>query len=90
LDIEINEEAEKTKMTSDFASTFKKLDSHLLDIDPGNIVDQEGFEFLDEFGFENEAENNILDQQPSSLEQEGTEGPMSGQIQARRSNGYNN
>jgi len=34
LDEEINEEADKVKMTSEFVSTIKKLDSNLVDVGP--------------------------------------------------------
>lgn len=85
LDEEINEEVEKVKMTSDFVSTLKKMDTHLNDTDPlnftGNLnnimhidaLEQEAcIDYLEReyANYEHEENKNSPEAQPSSLEQQ--------------------
>ena len=54
LDNEINEEVDKVKMTSEFVSTMKKMDSNVLDLDPFNL-DHNLENFYMQDGVESEA-----------------------------------
>ena len=77
MDEEINEEVEKVKMTSDFVSTLKKLDTHPNDTDPLNFTgNMNNMMHID--ALEQEACIDYLEREYANYEHEESKSPPEG------------